>query len=49
MMSVKKMLKLAKKNAHTRDKRLRFDEEPHLYYIDGINDNISVTTFIHTL
>ena len=43
------MLKLAKNNPHIRDKRLRFDEEPHLYYIDGVNDNISVTTFIHTL
>jgi len=43
------MLKLSKENAHPRDKRLRFDEEPHLYYIDGVNDNISVTTFIHTM
>lgn len=43
------MLKLAKQNAHPRDKRLRFDEEPHLYYIDGVNDNISVTTFIHKI
>jgi ATP-dependent exoDNAse (exonuclease V) beta subunit len=43
------MYKLAKINSHLRDARLRFDEEPHLYYIDGINDNISVTTYIHKL
>ena len=42
-------LKLEKINAHERDKRILFDEEPHIYYIDGSSDNISTTTFIHTL
>lgn len=36
-------------NAHPRDTRIRFDELPHKYYIDGCTDGyISCTTFIHT-
>jgi hypothetical protein len=35
-------------NAHPRDKRIRFDEGPHLYYIDGKKVDISVTTWIHS-
>lgn len=41
-------MKLAEKNKHPRDERIRFEEEPHLYYIDGSTDGyISVTTLIH--
>ena len=36
-------------NAHERDRNIIFDEEPHIYYINGSSDNISITTFIHTL
>ena len=35
-------------NSHTRDKNIVFDEEPHIYYINGSSDNISVTTFVHS-
>jgi hypothetical protein len=36
-------------NDHPRDARIRFDELPHKYYIDGCTDGyISCTTFIHT-
>lgn len=35
-------------NSHPRDNFISFDEKPHLYYIKGSNDNISVTTFIHS-
>lgn len=38
---------LQKLNPHPRDNRCVFDEEPHIYYIDGKNDNISVTTLVH--
>ena len=38
---------LQKKNAHTRDARIVFDEGPHVYYIDGDSDYMSVTTLIH--
>lgn len=41
-------MKLAIENKHPRDDRIEFDEEPHLYYIDGSTDGyISVTTLIH--
>lgn len=37
-------------NAHERDARVRFDEAPHKYYIDGSSEGYtSVTTFIHQL
>ena len=42
-------LELEIKNAHERDKNIVFDEEPHIYYINGSNDNISITTFIHKM
>lgn len=36
-------------NQHHRDVNIIFDEEPHVYYINGLANNISVTTFIHSL
>ena len=36
------------KNRHPRDEHIFFDEAPHKYYINGVCDNISVTTLIHT-
>lgn len=42
-------LELEIKNAHERDQNIVFDEEPHIYYINGSNDNISITTFIHKM
>jgi hypothetical protein len=41
------ILKLAKENAHPRDKCIIFDDEPHKYYINGESDYTSCTTFIH--
>lgn len=38
---------LEKRNAHPRDKRIRFDEGPHIYYLDKKALPISVTGFIH--
>ena len=36
-------------NKHERDSRIVFDEEPHIYYIDGsCKDYISATTIIHS-
>ena len=34
---------------HERDKRILFDEGPHIYTIDGKSDYTSVTRFIHSL
>lgn len=45
-MSEKKQT-LKEKNSHPRDERIEFDEEPHVYYIDGKDGYISSTTFIH--
>ena len=39
-------MKLEGINCHVRDSRIRFDEEPHIYYIDGIPYDLSVTGFI---
>ena len=39
---------LETKNAHPRDAHIRFDEGPHLYFIDGKQVKISVTGFIHS-
>jgi len=37
-------------NAHTRDSRITFDEEPHIYYVDGSCEGyISGTTIIHSM
>ena len=41
------ILQLAQKNAHKNDDLIVFDEEPHLYYIKGVCDYVSATTFIH--
>ena len=39
---------LDNKNPHPRDSNIVFDEEPHLYYINGsCKNNTSVTTIIH--
>ena len=38
---------LEKKNPHVRDSRIRFDEGPHIYYLDNKALSISVTGFIH--
>ena len=35
-------------SSHVRDNAIWFDEEPHKYYINGVCDNISATTLIHT-
>lgn len=40
--------KLAVKNAHPRDRRVRFEESGHLYFIDGSNRFVaSVTALVH--
>ena len=40
---------LAKKNFHSRDERIVFDEGPHIYYIDGSSEGyISCTTWNHS-
>jgi hypothetical protein len=39
-------MKLEQKNAHSRDKRIKFDEKNHIYFIDDIPYQISVTGFI---
>lgn len=42
-------MKLQLENKHKRDERIRFEEKPHLYYIDGSTDGyISATTLIHS-
>jgi len=42
------VLKLAKDNAHLRDKFIVFDEEPHKYYVKGISKGwTSVTSVVH--
>lgn len=39
-------MRLEELNSHERDSRISFDEEPHIYYVDGIPYDISVTGFI---
>lgn len=39
---------LANKNKHERDSHIIFDEEPHIYTIDGDSDYMSVTTWNHS-
>jgi hypothetical protein len=41
------VLALARLNAHERDKHIIFDDEPHTYYIKGVANYTSCTTFIH--
>jgi ATP-dependent exoDNAse (exonuclease V) beta subunit len=38
---------LKDQNTHDRDAGIVFDEEPHVYYVNGKTDNISVTTLVH--
>ena len=38
---------LQQKNKHPRDNAIWFDEEPHLYYVNGEKYTTSVTKFIH--
>ena len=40
---------LAKKNAHSRDAFISFDEGPHVYTVHGKQGYTSVTTFVHQL
>ena len=39
---------LEKKNAHSRDNHITFDEGPHIYTIDGDSSFMSVTTWNHS-
>ena len=39
-------MKLKINNSHPRDKRIDFDENNHVYFIDGIPYELSVTGFI---
>lgn len=34
-------------HTHPRDQCIVFDEEPHVYYVNGNPDNVSVTTLVH--
>lgn len=46
---VTKTVKLLKdKNAHKNDTKIRFDEAPHIYYINGKPYDTSVTKFVHS-
>lgn len=38
---------LRQRNPHARDERIVFDEKPHVYYVDGIACQISVTGLVH--
>lgn len=40
---------LSEVNAHSRDKRIEFDEPTHVYTIDGEKGYTSVTTVVHSL
>lgn len=40
-------MKLKEINKHSRDERISFDEEPHIYYVDDKAYDLSVTGFIH--
>lgn len=46
-MSSTQNLKLEIDNSHQRDKRIVFVEDGHKYYIDGDDNYLSVTTFVH--
>ena len=39
---------LESKNPHERDNHITFDEEPHIYTIDGDSNYMSVTTWNHS-
>ena len=34
-------------NSHTRDSRIQFFDEGHIYDVDGRRDFVSCTTFVH--
>ena len=38
---------LKTRNAHPKDCMIKFDEKPHIYYVNGLAIDSSVTTFIH--
>lgn len=40
-------MSLKEKNPHENDLRIKFDEGPHIYYVDGKKIDTSVTTFVH--
>lgn len=40
-------MKLKQLNSHERDSSIRFDEKPHIYYINDKAYDISVTGFVH--
>lgn len=42
------MLKLEKLNSHPRDSKIKFDEKPHIYYVNNKAYEISVTSFVHS-
>ena len=39
---------LETRNPHERDNHITFDEEPHIYTIDGDSNYTSVTTWNHS-
>lgn len=39
---------LAQRNSHPRDKCMYFDEEPHIYYVNSVKVDTSVTAFVHS-
>lgn len=41
------ILYLKEKNQNDRDIRIEFDEKSHRYTVDGVSDQISVTTLVH--
>lgn len=48
MSSNMEIMYLQKQHPHPNDARIRFEEGPHLYYIDEVNENTSVTTLVHS-
>ena len=41
-------MNLSEKNHHKRDDRIKFDEGPHIYWVDGKKMDISVTKWVHS-
>ena len=42
-----RILKYEKLNPHVLDSRLTYDDDKHIYYIDGVKTDISVSGFVH--
>ena len=42
-----RILKYEKMNPHVNDARLDYDDDKHIYYIDGVKADISVSGFVH--